>query len=307
MADASTPRDRSKKKFACGQCKDECKAGTGIPCGFCETWFHSKCVEGMTPEFIDSCDKMNKIFGGSAFLCVICRKIANKINKSMRDVEARVTDLEEELRKTELERRALVAKVEKMENRSDQVNDKMVGMEKEMEVGMERAKKEFKEEMESERKDREARSENVVVYGMKESESEDAEVRKGDDKNKMLELAREIGVEVRGEVEVKFRAGKKKEDGKPRPMIVRVEDEETRQKILANARRLARKEEWKSVFVSPDLTWKQREEAREEERRLRTEAENKTEEAKNGGRTGGRYVVMGPRGRRRVGWREERE
>ena len=90
-------------------------------------------------------------------------------------------------------------------------------------------------------------------------------------------------------------------------MIVRLEDDETRQKLLANARRLARKEEWRRVFVSPDMTWQQREEAREEEKKLRAEAEKKTEEAKNSGRTGGRFMVVGPKGRRRLAWREERE
>ena len=197
--------------------------------------------------------------------------------------------------------------MEKIENRSDQVNDKVAGMEREMEAGMAKAKKEFKNEMEAERKDREERSENVVVYGLAESEEEEAERRKEDDKKKMLELVKEIGVEVKGEMEVKFRAGKKKEDGRPRPMIVRVDDGETRQMILANARRLARKEDWKRVFVSPDLTWQQREEAREEETKLRLEAERKTEEAKNEGRGGGKFVLMGPRGKRRMVWREERE
>ena len=240
-------------------------------------------------------------------MCVICRKLASKINKSFREMEARMKDMEEELKKAELERKALAAKVERTESKSEQVNDKVSGMEKEMEAGMEKAKKEFKDEMETERKEREERRENVVVYGLTESEEEEPEMRKEEDKKKMLELAEEIGVEVNGEVDVKFRAGKKREDGKPRPMIVKVEDEETRQKIFANARRLARKEEWKRVFVSPDLTWKQREEAREEERKMRIEAEKKTEEAKNSGRVGGKFVLVGPRGKRRFAWREERE
>ena len=298
---------RGKKKWPCGQCQEECKSGTSVSCGFCETGFHSKCIPGMTPEFIDCIDKMAKIFGGSAFLCGICRKLATRINKSMRDVEAKMERMETEMKKAELERRALAEKMEKMENKSEQVNDKVAGMEKEMEAGMEKAKKEFKNEMEAERKEREERSVNVVIYGLAESEEEEAERRKEDDKKKMLEMVKEIGVEVKGDMEVKFRAGKKKEDGKPRPMIVRVDDEETRQSILANARRLARKEEWKRVFVSPDLTWQQREEAREEERKLRLEAERKTEEAKNEGRGGGKFVLVGPRGRRRMVWREERE
>ena len=96
------------------------------------------------------------------------------------------------------------------------------------------------------------------------------------------------------------------EGGKPRPIIVKVKDGETREKMLGNARELGRKEEWKRVFIGPDLTYKQREEAREEDGKLREEAERKTDEAKNEGRTGGRYVVVGQRGRRRIVWWEER-
>ena len=299
--------DRTKKKNPCGHCKEECKAGTGVPCGFCENWFHSKCIDGMTPEFVDCCDKMNKLFGGSSFLCVICRKLATKINKSIKEVEAKVADMEKELKRSELEREKLAEKVERMEQKSEQVSTMMTGMEKELETGMVKAKKEMKDEMESERKEREERSENVVVYGVAESDKEEADARKEDDKKVMMDLAEEIGVEIKGEVEVKFRAGKKREDGKPRPMIVRVDDDETRQKLLSQARRLARKEEWRKVFVSPDLTWQQREEAREEEKKLRLEAERKTEEAKNEGRGNGRFVLAGPRGRRRLVWRAERD
>ena len=258
----------------------------------------------MTPEFIDTCDKMNKLFGGSAFLCVTCRKLAQKLNKSVRDMEVKMTTMEAELKKAELERKALEAKVERLEGKSDQVKDKMAGMEKEMEAGIERTKKEVRDEMETERKEREERSENVVVYGMKESEEEEAEVRKEEDKDKFLEMARQIEVEVEGTVEVKFRAGRKREDGKPRPMIVKVENDEVRQKLLANARRLSRKEEWRMVFVSPDLTWQQREEGRKEEKKLRDEAERKNEELKNEGKEG-KHVVIGPRGRRRVVLRRE--
>ena len=301
-----TDRDarQSKKKLPSGHCKEECKAGTGVLCGFCETWFHAKCVDGMTPEFVDSCDKITKLFGGSAFLCFICRKLAAKINKSVREVEVRMAALEDELKKAKTERDALEAKVQRMESKSDQVKDKVVGMEKEIEAGMERTKTEVRNEMESEKKEREERSENVVVYGMSESEEEEAERRKEDDKAKFLEMVREIGVEVKGEVEVKFRAGKKRDDAKPRPMIVKVGDEEMRQRLMANARRLSLKEEWKRVFVSPDLTWQQREEARKEEKRLREEAERKNEEAENAGRSG-TYVLIGPRGKRRLVWRED--
>ena len=97
--------DRTKKKNPCRHCKDECKSRTSVWCSFCETGFHAKCIDGMTPEFVDSCNKMNKIFGGSAFLCVICRKLVTKINKSIQDVEAKMADLEAELKKANLEQK----------------------------------------------------------------------------------------------------------------------------------------------------------------------------------------------------------
>ena len=300
--------ERSKKKFPCGKCGEECtnKSTTSLPCGFCETWTHAKCIEGMTPEFLDTCDKINKLFGGSAFLCVICRKLAAKVNKSMKEVEQRMTELENRLKTAELERNALAAKIERIEGKADQVKEKVVVIEKDIESGMEKAMIDAKEGMTAEMKEREERSGNLVVYGMPESEKVDAEERKREDEEKVQQMARVVGVEEEVRVEVKFRAGKKKEGGKPRPLILKLEDGEARERMLRNARELGRKEEWRKVFLGPDLTFKQREEAREEDKKLREEAERRSEEAKNEGRMGGRYVVVGQRGRRRVVWWEER-
>ena len=298
---------RSTKQKPCGRCNEECKGGSGLPCAFCETWFHVKCVDGMTPEFVDCCDKMMRLNGGSAFLCVVCRKLVGKLNKSFKDMERQIDAMEQRLEKTERENKTLKDKVEKMEAQTDQVKTKMGNMEKEIETGMETAKKEVKEEMTMEMKEIEERANNVVVYGLKESEKEEAKDRREEDEEKVKEMVEEIGIAARGKMEVKFRAGRKVENGKPRPVIVRVEDEETREQLLQHARRLARKDEWKNVFVSPDLTWKQREEARKEEKKLREEAEKKTEQAKNEGRTDEKWTVVGRRGKRRVVRWENRE
>ena len=298
---------RAAKKNPCGKCNEECKAGNGVPCAFCETWFHAKCVDGMTPEFVDCCDKLNRLYGGSAFLCFICRKLVGKLNKSFKDMEKQMSAIEQRLDKSELENKAMKEKIERMEAQTDQVRSKMGSMEKEIETGMETAKKEVKEEMSMERKEMEEKASNIVVYGLKESEKEEAKDRKEEDSEKVKEMVEEIGVETRGEMEVKFRAGKKVEGGKPRPLIIRVEDDDTREQLLKHARRLARKDEWRNVFISPDLTWKQREEARKEEKKLREEADRKNEEAKNEGRTDGKWTVIGQKGRRRVVWWENRE
>ena len=69
---------------------------------------------------------------------------------------------------------------------------------------------------------------------------------------------------MKNPVEVKFRAGKKTdgEGGKPRPLIVRITDDENRERLYRDARNLARIPALRSVFVAQDLTWAQREEAR---------------------------------------------
>ena len=149
-------------------------------------------------------------------------------------------------------------------------------------------------------RERESKKDNIVVYGLKESDEADGLKRKDEDASMVIKMATEIGVDFKGEVKSSFRAGKKDGD-RPRPLIVTLGDEETRENILANARRMSGKEESKKVFVSHDLTWRQREEARKEEKKLRDEAEKKTEEENNGGRVG-KYVVVGPRGGRRLRW-----
>ena len=114
-------------------------------------------------------------------------------------------------------------------------------------------------------------------------------------------MVEEIGAELKGALQARFRAGKKPEgaEARPRPLIVKIEDDETREKVLKDARNLSRKDGWKKVFVAPDLTYEQREEARKIEREMREEAERKPEEARGQGKEE-KYIVIGQRGKRRV-------
>ena len=270
-------------------------------CGFCESWYHGKCIDGLTAEFLDCIDKLNRMHGaGSAFLCAVCRKMVGKINHSFQDLEKRLNAVELELKATR-------TKADKTEEKTKQVKDKVVEMEKEVESGMTKAKKEAIEEMKTEMTEREEKSTNVVVYGLAEATTDDTKARKDHDAKKMRELMTEIGIGANDEAEVLYRAGKKQPD-KVRPMVVRVANDDTRENIFRNARKLARSpgDEWHRVFVSADLTWQQREEARKKEKELRDEATKKSEEAKNGGKTG-KFVVIGQRGKnRRVVWRDEK-
>ena len=220
----------------------------------------------MTAEFLDCCEKMNRLFGGSAFLCVSCRKLATKLNGSIQVLEAQLMKVEAQLKTTEAEKNALSARVDNMEGKTEQVRERVVGMEKEIETGMEQAKKEVKEEITTEQARVERNASNIAVYGIKESEKTETEEQNREDERKIEELAQVIGVGLECGIEIEHRAGRKDENAsKPRPLIVKIKDDETRERLFKNARRLARNDEWKNVYVSPDLTFKQREEARKDE------------------------------------------
>ena len=273
-------------------------------CGFCESWFHSACVEGMTPEFVKSCDAMNRIYGGSSFICGICRKITSKLNQSMREMQLKIEKMEADQATAALERAVMAEKIKNMENKNRQVDESVQKMEEEVATGMEKAKEEVKDEMRGEIKEREEKKENIVVYGLEESVEEDGKKRKEDDRKAVYAMVDAIDVEFKGEMKGSYRAGPKVQGDRPRPLIVTIEDDETREKILANARRMAGKDQWKWVYVARDLTWKQREELRKEEKKLKDEAEKKTKKENDEGNVG-KYVVVGQRGKRWLKWVRE--
>ena len=138
------------------------------------------------------------------------------------------------------------------------------------------------------------------------SEKTELTEEKEEDTAVIWKIAEEIDVEIAREVEVLFRAGKKEGATKPRPIIVKVHDDETREALKRKAYLLGRKNAWKGVFVAPDLTRKQREEARKKEAELREEADRLNEVAKNEGRTGGSHRVKTIKGERKVVWWEDR-
>ena len=299
-----TERTRSTstaKKNPCGKCQDECGSGNAVVCGFCEFWYHSKCIDGMTPEFIKCCDAINKFYGGSSFLCAVCRKITGMLNRSMKELEAKISTMESKLTIASLERKCMTEKIQNLEERNRQVGEEVQKIEGEVASGMERAKEEVKDEMRDELKRREENKDKITVYGLKEPNDADGKKRKCEDEEMVKTMAAEIGVDFKGEIKASYRSGEKIGD-RPRPLIVTIEDEETREGILANARRMSGKDEWRRVFVGQALTWSQREEARKEEKKLKDEATKKTEELAGGE---GKYIVVGQRGKRWVKWVRE--
>ena len=306
-ATTGNTQDKKKKKNPCGKCDEEVTTREkGLQCQACETWFHVGCIPGMKKEFFESCNLAKQTYGFSPFMCQGCRKVVAKFNRSVKDLEKEVEKLRERVDVLELEKEALAQKVENMELKTTKVKEGLEGVEKEVISGMKKAKEEVKNDVNKEMKEREEKSQNVVIYGIEESEKESPEERKKDDEKKVEEVMEGIGVE--GEVEIKFRAGRRTDGGdqRPRPLIVHVKSEENRARMLKDARKLSRIPNLKTVFIAEDLTWAQREEARKMEKNLREEAERRTNEAREQGKNG-KFILVGPRGRRRLVWTERTE
>ena len=293
------PKAAKKVRFPCGKCDTEA-TGNVVCCNSCELWFHYACIEGMNKDYFDNCKKGFELNGYSAFLCKVCRKVLTAVKKSMKEIKDELKEVKDELVVLKLEKETLAQKIERMEMSTERVNERVVGVEKEVATGMEKAKEEVKKDVKMEMTQREERGCNVVVYGIEETTDDDAAQWKVKEQKKVEDVIHKMGVQVNGDLTVKFRAGKKREAGeKPRPLIVKVADDETRVSIFRNAPRLSRMDETKRVFFAPDLTWQQREEERKNENALKEEAARKSEEAKNGG--GEKWFrVVGARGKRRI-------
>ena len=279
----------------CAKCDQNCtKSQHALRCECCEQWLHKACIEGMTEEYYDNVVKTKDLFGASAFLCKTCCKVINKVKAGQRELEGRVKALE-------VENGDMKKKMAEMERRVGQFEGGL----KTVESGLTKAKEEVREEVQVDMREREERAENLVIFGLKESQKGEAKERVKEDEDRVKELWECLEIEMEeDEAEVKFRAGKKKEDGKPRPLIVKVKEAEKKERVLSAARKLAKKDSWKGVFLAPDLTPKQREEDKKKEEGRKREAEDKTVEARREGRKG-KYIVVGQRGRRRIVWKEE--
>jgi hypothetical protein len=299
------PKPLKKTKYPCGKCDAEV-TGNSVCCNSCELWFHAGCIEGMSKEYFDNCKKTFELQGFNAFLCKICRKVWTSMKKSLKEVKDEMKEMANKIVVLELEKETLAQKLEKIEMKADKMNDRVGGVEKEVATGMEKAKEEVKKDVRSEMTEREANASNVVLYGLEETKEADPAQWRAKEQKKVEEIIQKMGVEVQGEFIVKHRAGKPREEGaKPRPIVVKVADDEMRVNIFRNAPRLSRMDDTKKVYIAPDLTPQQRDEDRKAEAKLKEEAARKNEEEKKGPGVG-RWVVVGARGRRRIVEADER-
>ena len=127
-------------------------------------------------------------------------------------------------------------------------------------------------------KERERRSKNVIVFGLEISKEGNIDQQNKEDETKMRKILSELRV---GE-NLKFNLSRfrsKNNQSSPPPVLVRFEDEETRERVFYAAKKYRNVNNLKNVFINRDLT----EIERNLDRDLRQRMKNKNEDEVNNG------------------------
>ncbi len=231
-------------------------------------WFCKDC-ESIAMAAVD-CSK--KIDGKKVSLPIkeiqkqVLSRIEKAVNSLVRKIESVDTGLEEQTRET---RRYTEAVQHESNNIKIQMTDQMSNLKKDL-IKLNKSTNITVEES----REREARKCNIILFGVPESKSNDVEIRKIHDTEKFKEVCID-GLEMEVEVSSVHRLRSKNEVS-PRPLKVKVLNEQTKWKILKNAKKLAKaKDHLREIYVKRDMTVLEREKDLE----LRTELRKKREES----------------------------
>ncbi|KAK4317199.1 hypothetical protein Pmani_011680 [Petrolisthes manimaculis] len=256
MADDKKVSD-TETNADCGVC-DRPVRKIGVLCGLCEGWFHVGCEKLSKDDY----EKLTELGDKSHWFCKTCR--------------SKFKGMKKEIQVLREDNKALKNRLEAVEKRMDDLQNDIVRDIKEKVI------EEIREDEEQER-----RKSNLVIYNLPEPEGTNAE-EVGDIEEAVCQqlFEQEIKVQEVAVVSVK-RLGKPRErevrprpnanaaepgvadKPKPRPLLVKLIDAKTKWTILKNCKNLkyTQNDIFKYVSVTPDMTYKQR----QEDKRLRDE------------------------------------
>ena len=244
-------RDRvsseKNEKENCGICEKIVRErDNGIKCDRCGAWYHAGC-EKVSVEFYKALQKCDE----EQWYCKLCR--------------SEIKQLDERIKTLAKENKELKVRIQALEEKWELFKEEL--KEETVKCTMERVSQEMEKHLE-EMEERSKRKNNIVLYNVPESTKEDSKERQTDDLVKCCDLF-EGSLKVSDiRIEGVIRMGKK-ENGRKRPLLVKLANEREKKSILANAKNLKGEENpWKKrVGISKDMTKKERDQdikAREE-------------------------------------------
>ena len=290
-------------------------------CDLCCNWYHAKCekVEDNIYKAINSKEGQISLY----WVCSSCLKPSRGIMKKMAELVQKLNQYEDRLQTLENKENneeavktyaTAAAKEYLQENPVQGVDQEELKRTLKAEVtqdldardwpGLENAaniplKNRFQalveeklDEREKEKNDEiheeEKRKNNLVVYGVKESEDTDKDNRKKHDKDEIIKISKFLGLDDFTEYNIVriLRMGTYAE-GTMRPLLVELDSAVTKYKIMRNTYKLKDVDDYKGWSLQHDMTKEQRENVR----KLVEEAKRKTAADESGEYI---YRVRGP-------------
>lgn len=290
-------KNQLDEKNVCGKCcKRVMENQEGISCDCCSYWFHTKCMTISKPE-LEMLGRDNIMW-----LCKKCEKESRNLqeeNRKMREtnkelieennaLKSRLNTIENEIKEIKLglykqnegensnmkeyidimrrdfreEMVTLIAEMKRMfqQNIEENVQDKI--------------KKEIFESIQEEN-DKSKRENNLILHNVDESEKELGKSRENDDTQRCNEIFKDGTQEKDYEIEKVIRLGKRNNNGKPRPILVKFTNKNDKYKILTKTKNLKNApENMKKVIITPDLTLNERKLDKELRLKLKEKREN---------------------------------
>ena len=243
-----------------------------VSCDICDFWFHKTC-QGIS-------DQLYKVLTSQetdsiSWFCSGCKRGAKKVMLQLTRLRERQDVVESKMDNIEKRQVETTNKLEVIEDRVE----KLESQERAVVTDLGQPSLAVKEIEERER-----RKNNVVLFNVPESSSQDPKLRHADDVAKFKTLCQSnLDVEP-AEVDTAYRLGPKSKNGNIcRPLKVQLTSNVTKKQILSNAKKLRATGDSanKQIAIAHDLTPMQREEIK----RLRELQKTRQEELKQSGDT----------------------
>jgi len=279
--DSPDSRDQllSKDVDICVHCKKKCtQTCEALQCDLCSSWVHASC-EGFTKKQYASISQFTNSFDNLMFYC----RLNNCVSRSKQLIFTRVeTSLTFPTQSSEETLQSLVEEQDSLRQALSQLSQQV----KELCCSNQTLEKEIKttsasinqppslanpapapilnpSEVVNEYLDRERRKNNLILYNLPEPMNvQTATERSQSDLDCLSELFHSEFHIDNVEVTKCIRLGKAIQN-KARPVLISVVDSAKRSSILRNASSLCKSEHHKNVYISPDLTIKERQIAKE--------------------------------------------
>ena len=241
-----------------------------VECNWCKNWEHAKCA-GLLDGGYNMVGKGPK---NLMWFCSDCQpqvgitlRFFNQVRVQHDQMDKRITEVEDTTKVVETKVNSVEKSVEKLNERLDSMDDTV---DKVIDLKM--------EEMMAEEKDKQKRSKNIIVHGIKES-SETSEEKKHDAEKIQDIISDKLGIQD-VEIDNVVRLGKRNDEAvHPRLVKVVLKSQDKKMQILRKSKELKNHDEddVKKVFIVPDMTPKER----EKDKALRKELYERRDKGEN--------------------------